>query len=227
MAVEEDVVWQKPFCRVIHFQRDIPAERAARDPRVLLVAPMSGHFATLLRGTVETLLPDHEVFITDWLDARDIPLSAGSFDLDDYIDYMVDIFRHFEGDVHVFAVCQPSVPVMAAVAVMEAEEDPYIPRSMILAGGPIDTRVSPTVVNQLAERRGTDWFRHNVITHVPWPSLGFGRAVYPASCSRYGVHDHEPRPPREGAQGPLPIPREGRRRSRPRSTASSTTSISR
>jgi poly(3-hydroxybutyrate) depolymerase len=179
VAVEEDVVWQKPFCRVVHFQRDIPAERAARDPRILLVAPMSGHFATLLRGTVETLLPDHEVYITDWLDARDIPLTAGSFDLDDYVDYMVDIFRHFEGDVHVFAVCQPSVPVMAAVAVMEAEDDPYVPRSMVLAGGPIDTRVSPTVVNQLAERRGTDWFRHNVITHVPWPSLGFGRAVYP------------------------------------------------
>ena len=165
--------------------RDIPAERAAHDPRVLLVAPMSGHFATLLRGTVETLLPDHEVYITDWLDARDVPLSAGSFDLDDYIDYMTDIFRHFGGDVHVFAVCQPSVPVMAAAALMEAEGDPYVPRSLILAGGPIDTRVSPTVVNTLAERA-----RHRLVPpqrhhHVPGPGLGCGRGSIRASCS-YG-----------------------------------------
>ena len=148
-------------------------------PRLLLVAPMSGHFATLLRGTVETFLPDHDVYITDWQDARDMPLSAGRFDLDDYIDMMADMFRFFGGDVHVFAVCQPSVPVLAATALMEADGDPCVPLSLILAGGPIDTRINPTVVNTLAEKRGTDWFRRNVITNVPWPSPGRGRQVYP------------------------------------------------
>ena len=154
-------------------------KRAADNPRLLLVAPMSGHFATLLRGTVETFLPDHDVYITDWQDARDMPLSAGRFDLDDYIDMMADMFRFFGGDVHVFAVCQPSVPVLAAAALMEADGDPCVPLSLILAGGPIDTRINPTVVNKLAEERGTDWFRRNVITNVPWPSPGRGRQVYP------------------------------------------------
>jgi poly(3-hydroxybutyrate) depolymerase len=179
VAVREEVAWKRPFCRLVHFVRDIPAERAGRDPRILLVAPMSGHFATLLRGTVETLLPDHEVYITDWVDARDVPVTAGSFDLDDYIVYMGDLFRHFGGDVHVFAVCQPSVPVLAAVALMEEDDDPNVPLSLVLAGGPVDTRVSPTIVNQLAEKRGVDWFRRNVITSVPWPSRGAGRQVYP------------------------------------------------
>ncbi len=179
VAVRETVVWEQPFCRVIHFERNISDERRAEDPRVLLVAPMSGHFATLLRGTVETLLPDHEVYITDWTDARDVPALAGSFDLDDYVDYLAAIFRHFEGDVHVFAVCQPSVPVLAAISLMEADGDPCVPRSMILAGGPVDTRVSPTEVNRLAESKGTNWFRNNVITSVPWPNPGFGRSVYP------------------------------------------------
>ena len=140
---------------------------------------MSGHFATLLRGTIEAFLPDHEVYITDWEDARDVPTSAGDFHLADYIDAMIDMFRHFGGDVHVFSVCQPSVPVLAAVALMEANDDPCVPLTMSLAGGPIDTRISPTVVNQLAMQRGTDWFRRNVITNVPWPSPGYGRSVYP------------------------------------------------
>lgn len=179
VPVFENVVWERPFCQVVHMVRDLPRERRAQDPRVLLVAPMSGHFATLLRGTIETLLPNHEVYITDWQDARNVPLAAGSFDLDDYVDYMRDMFCYFGGDVHVFAVCQPSVPVLAAVALMEEENDPCVPLSMILAGGPIDTRVSPTAVNKLAEEKGTDWFRHNVITNVPWPRLGFGRSVYP------------------------------------------------
>ncbi len=179
VSVEEEAVWHRPFCRLVHFKRDIPAERAARDPRILLVAPMSGHYATLLRGTVEALLPDHEVFITDWLDAREVPVTLGAFDLDDYIDYIRDMLRHLKGDVHVFAVCQPSVPVLAAVSVMEAEDDPNIPLSLILAGGPVDTRVSPTAVNKLAEEKGIDWFRNNVITSVPWPLAGCGRPVYP------------------------------------------------
>jgi poly(3-hydroxybutyrate) depolymerase len=140
---------------------------------------MSGHFATLLRGTVETFLPDHEVYITDWQDAKDVPLAAGTFDLDDYVDAMRDMFRHFGGDVHVFAVCQPSVPVLAAVALMEEDGETDVPLSMVLAGGPIDTRVSPTIVNTLAVERGTNWFRRNVVTSVPWPNPGFGRMVYP------------------------------------------------
>ncbi len=179
VAVEESVIWQRPFCRLLHFKRDITAHERERDPRVLVVAPVSGHFATLLRGTVEALLPDHEVFITDWLDARDVPLSAGSFDLDDYIDYVRDMLTELGGDVHVFAVCQPSVPVLAAIALMEEDADLFVPRSIILAGGPIDTRISPTAVNSVAERRGIDWFRHHVITTVPWPNAGAGREVYP------------------------------------------------
>jgi len=177
--VLEEVGWQHPFCRLIHFRRDVSAARRARDPRILLVAPMSGHYATLLRGTVEAPLPDHEVYITDWQDAREVPKSAGMFDLDSYIVAMRDIFRLFRGDVHVFAVCQPSVAVLAATALMEADDDPSVPQSLILAGGPIDTRVSPTVVNQLAVERGTKWFQRNVITSVPWPRQGSGREVYP------------------------------------------------
>jgi poly(3-hydroxybutyrate) depolymerase len=178
VAVTEEVVWQRPFCKLVHFKRDIePGE--VHQPRLLLVAPMSGHYATLLRGTVETFLPDHEVYITDWADARTVPPSAGRFDLDDYVDYIRDIFHHFSGDIHVFAVCQPSVPVLAAVARMEAEDDPYVPHSITLAGGPVDTRVSPTAVNKLAVDKGTEWFRRNVINAVPWPSRGFGRKVYP------------------------------------------------
>src|SRR5262249_7677809 len=178
VAVEEEVVREWPFCRLIRFKRAVPALRAAQHPRLLLVAPMSGHFATLLRGTVETFLPDHEVYITDWRDAREVPFSAGTFDLDDYIDVLIDMFRHFGGDVHAFAVCQPAVPVLAATALLEAEGGP-VPLSLILAGGPIDTRVSPTIVNALTEERGTDWFRRTVITQVPWPCAGRGRQVYP------------------------------------------------
>jgi poly(3-hydroxybutyrate) depolymerase len=179
MRVTEKVVWERPFCRLVHFERDLPAAERVRDPKILLVAPMSGHFATLLRGTVEALLPGHEVYITDWQDARDVPVTAGRFDLDDYIDYVREMLRYFAGDVHVFAVCQPAVPVLAAVSLMEQDHDPAVPRSMILAGGPIDTRVSPTAVNDVAVERGTDWFRNHVISSVPWPNVGAGREVYP------------------------------------------------
>jgi poly(3-hydroxybutyrate) depolymerase len=140
---------------------------------------MSGHYATLLRGTVEAFLPQHEVYITEWVDARMVPLAEGRFDLDDYIDYVVDILHRLGGDTHVIAVCQPSVPVLAAVALMEAEDDPDVPRSMILMGGPIDTRCKPTKVNKLAEERGADWLRHHVITKVPFPNPGVMRDVYP------------------------------------------------
>ena len=137
---------------------------------MLIVAPMSGHYATLLRGTVEAFLPHHDVYITDWVDARMVPLTAGRFDLDDYIDYVISILQFLGGDAHVIAVCQPSVPVLAAMALMEAADDPYVPHSMILMGGPIDTRVTPTGVNRLAEQRGVNWFRRHVITRVPFPA---------------------------------------------------------
>jgi len=162
-----------------HFQRDIERNRAALDPRILLISPMSGHFATLLRGTVETLLPDHEVYIIDWQDARDVSLAEGTFDLDDYILYLREMLRVLGGDVHVLAICQSAVPALATVALMEEDGDANLPASLILVGGPVDTRISPTVVNRLAERRGTEWFRKNVITTVPWPNAGAGRAVYP------------------------------------------------
>jgi poly(3-hydroxybutyrate) depolymerase len=177
-AVSERVVWERPFCRVISFDRAITG-RHRPQPKVLMVAPMSGHYATLLRGTVETFLPTHQVFITDWTDARLVPLAAGPFDLDDYVDYLISMFRALGPDLHVMAVCQPSVPVIAAIARMEAENDPFVPRSMTLMGGPIDTRRSPTAVNQVAEERGTEWFRRNCIVKVPPSQPGFWRDVYP------------------------------------------------
>ena len=140
---------------------------------------MSGHYATLLRGTVEAFLPNHDVYITDWVDARLVPLADGHFDLDDYIDYIVSILHSLGGNCHLVAVCQPSVPVLAAIARMESQGDPYVPHSMTLMGGPIDTRVNPTAVNALAENRGIDWFRRNVITKVPFPHPGVMRDVYP------------------------------------------------
>jgi poly(3-hydroxybutyrate) depolymerase len=179
VAVAEEVVWQAPFCRLLRFRRVVEAKAAGASPRILLVAPMSGHFATLLRGTVEALLPHADVFVTDWQDARLVPLSAGPFGLDDYIDTMQTLFRMFHGDVHVVAVCQPSVPVLAAVSLMEAAGDPDVPRSMVLMGGPVDTRANPTEVNRLAERKGIEWFRRSVIASVPWPNPAQGRDVYP------------------------------------------------
>jgi poly(3-hydroxybutyrate) depolymerase len=140
---------------------------------------MSGHYATLLRGTVEAFLPNHDVYITEWVDARMVPLTDGSFDLDDYIDYVISMLHALGGDTHIVGVCQPSVPVLAAVARMEAENDSYVPLSMTLMGGPIDTREHPTVVNKLAEQRGIDWFRRHVIAKVPFPHPGFMRDVYP------------------------------------------------
>ncbi|WP_230532527.1 polyhydroxyalkanoate depolymerase [Microvirga roseola] len=177
VAVTERIVWSRSFCDVIAFDRDHP--RAEAQPKLLIVAPMSGHYATLLRGTVETFLPTHQVMITDWVDARLVPLAEGRFDLDDYIDYLRDMFRAFGPDLHVMAVCQPAVPVIAAVARMEAENDPATPRSMILMGGPIDTRRSPTAVNELAEKRGIEWFRQHCIAKVPPGNPGFWRDVYP------------------------------------------------
>ncbi|WPO42948.1 polyhydroxyalkanoate depolymerase [Tardiphaga sp. 42S5] len=177
--IEIRSVWEKPFCRLLYFDRKHPRPLRGPQPRVLIVAPMSGHYATLLRGTVEAFLPTHEVYITDWSDARQVPLAAGRFDLEDYIDYVIEMFHVLGGNVHVLAVCQPAVPVLAAVSVMEAENDPYVPLSMTLMGGPIDTRRNPTAVNNLAAEKGMDWFRNNVITKVPFPHPGIMRDVYP------------------------------------------------
>ncbi len=179
VPVQISVMWERPFCKLLHFERLFEHPPQRPQPKVLIVAPMSGHYATLLRGTVEALLPRHDVFITDWMDARMVPLAAGRFDLDDYIDYVISMLHRLSGDCHVIAVCQPSVPVIAAIARMEAEGDPYVPNSMILMGGPIDTRVNPTAVNKAAEDRGTDWFRAHVVGKVPFPHPGFMREVYP------------------------------------------------
>ncbi len=178
LPVAERVVWSKPFCDLIRLERALPPGRA-EGPRLLIVAPMSGHYATLLRGTVEAMLPHADVHITDWTDARMVPLASGSFDLDDYIDYLIEMLHALGPGTHVMAVCQPSVPVLAAVALMEARGDPLAPSSMTLMGGPIDTRRSPTAVNDLATGKSIDWFRDHAVMPVPWPEPGFMRMVYP------------------------------------------------
>jgi poly(3-hydroxybutyrate) depolymerase len=178
VPVTERVIWERPFCRLVHFEKAfVPGGR--EQPKLLIVAPMSGHYATLLRGTVATMLPDHDVYITDWADARMVPVADGTFDLDDYIDYVVSMLHRLGAGAHVIAVCQPSVPVLAAVALMEARGDAALPATMTLMGGPIDTRVNPTAVNTLANNHDLDWFRQNVIMQVPFPHQGFMREVYP------------------------------------------------
>ena len=182
VSITEEVVWEKPFCRLLRFAR-APGPVVDSQAKLLIVAPMSGHYATLLRGTVEGFLPHFDVYITDWTDARMVPV-GGHFDLDDYIDYVMDMCRTLGAQdprrpLHTLGVCQPAVPLIAAVALMEAADDPLVPTSMALMGGPIDTRRSPTAVNKLAEERGTDWFRKNCLEVVPFPYPGAGRAVYP------------------------------------------------
>jgi polyhydroxyalkanoate depolymerase len=179
--VVEEVALSLPFGDLLHFAKP---EVAVPQPKVLVVAPLSGHFATLLRNTVETLLRDHDVYITDWANARDVPLSAGTFGLDDYIDYVIRFLQEL-GDpankrgAHVLAVCQPCVPVLAAVALMAQDDDPCQPRTMSLLGGPVDVRESPTVVNELANAHDYQWFEDNLIQTVPWRHKGGGRKVYP------------------------------------------------
>jgi poly(3-hydroxybutyrate) depolymerase len=177
-AVSEEYLWERPFCKLLHFKRDLPS-RSYNDPKVLLVAPMSGHYATLLRGTVEAFLPRHDVYITDWVDARDVPLAAGGFDLDDYVDYVRSMLQRLGPDTHVVAVCQPGVPVLAAVSLMEEDDDPAIPTSMTLMGAPIDSRIAPTEVNGFADGKDLSWFRRHLIKVVPFPNAGFMRPVYP------------------------------------------------
>jgi poly(3-hydroxybutyrate) depolymerase len=176
VAVHEEIAIPGIWCNLLRFRRD--AHRP-RDPKVLMVAPMSGHFATLLRGTVAAFLPDHDVYITDWTDAREVPASLPDFDLDDYIDTIIAYLRALGPDVHVIAVCQPAVPVLAAVSLMAAMGDAAAPRGMTLIGGPIDTREAPTQVNQFAKNHSLDWFRRHTIHRVPFGNPGFMREVYP------------------------------------------------
>jgi len=173
--VIEEIVLERPFVGLRHFRRT--TER--QDPKLLIVAPLSGHFATLLRGTVQKMAEDHDVYITEWRDARDVPLDVGAFDLDDYIDQIIECLHFLGPDTHVLAVCQPSVPVMAAVSVMNADDDPCAPASMTLMGGPIDTRINPTEVNLLAQNKPLSWFEKNAISHVPVMYPGVLRRVYP------------------------------------------------
>ncbi|MFO1361438.1 MAG: polyhydroxyalkanoate depolymerase [Burkholderiales bacterium] len=182
VAVNERVALRKPFCRLLHFER----AAARRDPVVLLVAPLSGHFATLLRDTVRALLPDHEVYITDWVDAKMVPIADGAFHLDDYVDYVRDFLRHLGPEVHVVSVCQPTVPVLAAVSLMAADAEPVAPRTMTMMGGPIDARRSPTAVTSLALNRPLSWFDRRLIERVPAKYPGFMRRVYPGFLQHAG-----------------------------------------
>lgn len=182
VPISERVVMHKPFCDLLHFKRDHTVAHARNDPKVLIVAPLSGHFATLLRGTVEAMLPEHDVYITDWKDARNVPLAEGPFDLDDYIDYIREFCRFLAKDgerVAVQAVCQPGVPVLAAAAMMAEDGEAARPASVTLMGSPIDTARNPKQPNDLATENPLSWFEKNVIVTVPWPNPGFLRRVYP------------------------------------------------
>ncbi|WP_159716049.1 polyhydroxyalkanoate depolymerase [Geminicoccus flavidas] len=179
VPVREEVVLRTPFCELRHFDRDETVCGKRYDPKVLLVAPMSGHYATLLRGTVQTMIQEHNIYVTDWVDARHVPVFAGKFDLDDFIEHIIQMVRFIGHNTHVIAVCQPSVPVLAATAIMAAMGDECRPASITLMGGPIDTRCNPTVVNHHAMSKDIGWFERNVISPVPWPNVGCMRLVYP------------------------------------------------
>ncbi len=179
VPINEEIVWQTPFCDLVHFDRDEAVCGKRYDPKVLIVAPMSGHYATLLRGTVQAMIQEHNVYVTDWRDAREIPLAFGSFDLDDFIEHVIRMIRYIGTDTHVIAVCQPAVPVLAAAALMAYRGERFRPASLTLMGGPIDTRRNPTKVNELAQSKPLSWFENNVITHVPYSNPGFMRRVYP------------------------------------------------
>ncbi len=181
VPVREEIALDLPFGNLLHFVREPAALPKSQEnpPKALLVAPMSGHYATLLRGTVRAMLRDHDVYITDWTDAREVPLIAGKFALDDYIEYLITFIRAIGPDVHVVAVCQPGPAALAAAAIMAEDGDPLIPASLTLMGSPIDTRKSPTTPNELATSQPLDWFESNVIYNVPFGYPGYMRRVYP------------------------------------------------
>jgi poly(3-hydroxybutyrate) depolymerase len=183
VRVSQEVVWSSPWVKLVHFARDKADMRAAgrrqMEPAVLIVAPLSGHYATLLRGTVQTFLQDHEVYITDWSNARNVPIWEGRFDFHDFIDHVRDMLRVLGPRPHVVAVCQPGPPVLAAAALMAEDQEESRPASMTFMGSPIDARLSPTVTNRLAEEKPFAWFESNMIYTVPPPYPGAGRRVYP------------------------------------------------
>jgi poly(3-hydroxybutyrate) depolymerase len=192
VAIHERIEWKKPFCELLRFKRltdDGPTLAIMKDqPAVLIVAPLSGHYATLLRDTVKTMLQDHKVYITDWKNARLVPLSEGEFHLDDYVNYVEECIRHLQskyGNCHVMSVCQPTVPVLAAVSLM-ASRGEKTPLTMTMMGGPIDARKSPTAVNNLATNKSHSWFENNVIFRVPSKFPGAGRRVYPGFLQHSG-----------------------------------------
>ena len=189
VAVQEQVAVEKPFCRLLRFKRFTDDPKALvemkNQPVVLVVAPLSGHHSTLLRDTVKSLLTGHKVFITDWTDARMVPVDRGPFHLDDYVNYIQEFIRHIGPEVNVISVCQPTVPVLAAVSLM-ASRGEFTPRTMVMMGGPIDARKSPTAVNNLAMNKSHDWFEHNVIYRVPQNYPGATRRVYPGFLQHTG-----------------------------------------
>ncbi len=176
VKIKQQVVYQKPYCNLLHFKQE---RKKAGQPKVLLIAPLSGHFATLLRSTVKEFLPDHETYITDWRNVRDVPLEAGSFSFDDYVTYLIEFITFLGPDTHLIAVCQPCVPAMVALSVMHQEKDRNLPKSLTLMGGPIDVRISPTEVNDYAGGKDLEWFEKNVICTVPAGFEGKGQTVYP------------------------------------------------
>ncbi|WP_159870628.1 polyhydroxyalkanoate depolymerase [Novosphingobium sp. 9U] len=191
-GVTESIVAYRPFGNLLRFERD---ELPADAPNLLIVAPMSGHYATLLRGTVARMAQSSRVFITDWADAKMVPLAEGTFDLDDYIDYLIAFLEHIGPGTHVLAVCQPSVPAIAATAVMSAREHPCRPATLTMMGGPVDTREAPTSVNDVAMQQPLSWFENNVIATVPMTYPGAGRKVYPGFLQLAGfmsmnLHTH-------------------------------------
>ncbi|MGF6931711.1 poly(3-hydroxybutyrate) depolymerase [Paraburkholderia sp. UCT70] len=177
VAVVEEVVARTPFCSLLHFRKD--AVLSTPQPRVLMIAPMSGHFATLLRATVRTMLTEHDVYITDWHNPRDVPLGEGRFGFDEFVRHVIDFTAAIGSGTHLLAVCQPTVAALAAVALMAADDHPAQPASMTLMAGPIDTRINPTRVNELARSRPIEWFERNLISAVPFGFAGAHRRVYP------------------------------------------------
>ena len=186
VSVIEDIELEKPFCKLLHFRKESRNSKKTKQPKILLVAPLSGHHATLLRDTVKTLLPEHDVYITDWTDARMVSMDHGAFHLHDYVYYVQDFIRHLGPNLNVISVCQPTVPVLAAISLMASNKEANLPKTMVMMGGPIDPRKAPTQVNDLATNKPFSWFENNVIYSVPPNYPGYGRRVYPGFLQHAG-----------------------------------------
>ena len=186
VSVIEEIELEKPFCKLLHFRKESRNSKQTKQPKILLVAPLSGHHATLLRDTVNTLLPEHDVYITDWTDARMVALEHGAFHLHDYVYYVQEFIRHLGPNLNVISVCQPTVPVLAAISLMASNKEPNLPKTMVMMGGPIDPRKTPTQVNDLATNKPFSWFENNVIYSVPPNYPGYGRRVYPGFLQHAG-----------------------------------------